>query len=151
MYKNKILFVDFDNTLTHKSQYPITGKLNKSVVEYVKKLSKHNTLILWTCRTGDDLKEAITLCENENIYFQGYNEFNGIKYIKPMCDFFIDDKNIKNSFLFKLKCLLYYSFVKIKKWIKESIELFNEVEKFRVEHNLPDSTDCNFYGFSEIK
>ena len=40
---------------------------------------------------------------------------------------------------------------KIKNWIKECIETFNEVEKFRVEHNLPNSTDCNFYGFSEIK
>ena len=40
---------------------------------------------------------------------------------------------------------------KIKNWIKECIETFNEVEKFRVEHNLPNSADCNFYGFSEVK
>ena len=40
---------------------------------------------------------------------------------------------------------------KIKNWIKECIETFNEVEKFRIEHNLPTSVDCNFYGFSEVK
>lgn len=41
--------------------------------------------------------------------------------------------------------------VRIKNFVKECIETFNEVEKFRVEHNLPNSVDCNFYGFSEIK
>ena len=40
---------------------------------------------------------------------------------------------------------------KIKNWIKECIEAFNEVEKFRIEHNLLSSVDCNFYGFSEVK
>ena len=40
---------------------------------------------------------------------------------------------------------------KIKKWIKECIELYNEVEEFRVEHNLPSSVDCNYYGYSQVK
>lgn len=40
---------------------------------------------------------------------------------------------------------------KIKNWIKECIETFNEGEKFRVEHNLPSSIDCNYYGYTQVK
>ena len=40
---------------------------------------------------------------------------------------------------------------KIKNWIKECIELYNEVEEFRIEHNLPNSVECSFYCFSEIR
>lgn len=108
MCKNKVLFIDFDNTLTHRSQYPVTGKLNRSVVEYVKELSKHNVLILWTCRTGDELKEAVELCESAGIHFQGFNEYAGIKYLKPKYDFLLDDKNIKCSMFFRFKCFVYY-------------------------------------------
>lgn len=36
---------------------------------------------------------------------------------------------------------------KIKNWIKEYIEIFNEVEKFNIEHNLPNYIDCRFLYF----
>ena len=41
--------------------------------------------------------------------------------------------------------------VKIKKWIKESIELFNESEKFRIKNDLPHSADFGHYGYSEVR
>jgi len=34
--------------------------------------------------------------------------------------------------------------VKIKNWIKECFEMFNEAEKFKVENNLLNPTDYNF-------
>ena len=127
MYKNKVLFIDFDNTLTHNSKYPITGKLNKSVVEYVKELSKSNTLILWTCRTGNELKEAVKLCETTGIHFQGYNEYNGVEYVKPKYDLLIDDKNIRTSNIFKLKCFIFYIF-------KQFNDLLNQITPTNILH-----------------
>lgn len=40
---------------------------------------------------------------------------------------------------------------KIKKFIKECIELFNEAEKFRIKNDLPHSADFNHYGYSQIR
>lgn len=40
---------------------------------------------------------------------------------------------------------------KIKKWIKECIEVYNESEKFRIEHDLPHSADFGHYGYSEVR
>ena len=108
MYKNKILFIDFDNTLTYKSKYPFTGELNKDIVSYIKKLSKYNKIVLWTCRTGVELDEAKKICDSAGLIFDGYNEFNGVKFIKPRCDIFIDDKSVRVNLLFRLKCFFHH-------------------------------------------
>lgn len=106
MFKNKIIFVDFDNTLTYKSQYPITGKLNRFVINHFKKLSNSNELILWTCRQGEELEQAVKLCNDCGLYFKGHNEYNGVKFIKPKFDILYDDKVIRVSFWFKIKCFI---------------------------------------------
>ena len=151
MLKNKVIFVDFDNTLTKHSEPPITGELNMLMVNYFKILAKNNILILYTCRTGEELNEAKKLCDSVELKFHGYNEYNGQKFIKPRYDLLIDDKTKNTSILYKIEYLLKKITYEIKNWIKECIETFNEVEKFRIEHNLSSSVDCNFYGFSEVK
>ncbi len=61
---------------------------------------KNNTLILWTCRNGDALLEAIKFCENYGLMFNYINEntkevldnYGGIDNRKITADIYIDDK-----------------------------------------------------------
>jgi hypothetical protein len=41
--------------------------------------------------------------------------------------------------------------VRIKNFVKECIKTFSEGEKFRMNHNLLNSTDFHYYGYSEVK
>ena len=70
----KVIAVDFDGTLTYPSPYPITGKPNVPVIEAVKALQKNNTIILYTCREGSDLEEALSICASYGLYFDYINE-----------------------------------------------------------------------------
>lgn len=84
-----IIAVDFDNTLTNKSIYPITGKLNSAAIMYLNglKASGHK-LILFTARTGKYLDEAVNLCKANGL------EFDGIEP-KVKADIYIDDRAIR--------------------------------------------------------
>lgn len=98
-FRDKIIAVDFDNTLTLSSTYPITGKLNMNVVNKVKELKKSNVIILWTCREGEELQEAINLCSNVGLYFDFINQnADGSLSRKIKADYYLDDKaiNIKD-------------------------------------------------------
>lgn len=56
-----IIAVDFDGTITEPSSKPKTGAIREDVIDVLKRLSKNHKLILWTCREGQDLEEAVTL------------------------------------------------------------------------------------------
>lgn len=92
--KNKIIAVDFDNTITHTSKYPITGEIDLRTIEVLKMLQQQNNkLILWTCREGEELIEAVQLCEKHNILFDAINEnIDGTYTRKIKADYYIDDK-----------------------------------------------------------
>lgn len=94
---NKIIAVDFDDTITSGGIYPITGQVNTQMVEFLKKL-KHNgnRLILWTCRYGDSLDEAINICRDCGLNFDAINENidSRITSNKIFADYYIDDKAI---------------------------------------------------------
>lgn len=84
-----IIAVDFDNTLTNKSIYPITGKINLAAIMYLNKLKEDgHKLVLFTARSGKYLDEAVNLCRASGL------EFDGIEP-KIKADIYIDDKAIR--------------------------------------------------------
>lgn len=72
---SKIIAVDFDGTLCENA-WPSIGAPNLEVINYLKEQQADGArLILWTCRTGDDLIEAVAWCFiNHEIAFDAVNE-----------------------------------------------------------------------------
>ena len=97
--KNKIIAVDFDGTLV-TDEYPKIGSPNIKLINKLRRLSKNNTLILWTCRTGDKLKEAVEFCLLFDLQFHYINEnskeilkkYGNIDSRKITADIYLDDK-----------------------------------------------------------
>ncbi len=55
----KIYAFDFDGTLC-KEAFPNIGQPNRVMIQYVKRLKQNgNRIILWTCRYGERLEEAV--------------------------------------------------------------------------------------------
>jgi hydroxymethylpyrimidine pyrophosphatase-like HAD family hydrolase len=63
----KIYAFDFDGTLCQEA-YPAIGKPNRSMIRFVKKVQNrgHRT-ILWTCRCGKPLEEAVNWCKEPKL------------------------------------------------------------------------------------
>ena len=57
--------VDFEGTITVKSRYPNIGKPNVNVIELLKMARLQGVrIILWTCREGKYLDEAVEWCRD---------------------------------------------------------------------------------------
>lgn len=97
----KIYAVDFDGTLC-KNMYPSIGSPNSSMINHIKSLQQAgNKVILWTCRTGEKLAQAVSWCKSQGIVFDKVNEnlessvaTYGDDCRKIYADFYIDDKCI---------------------------------------------------------
>jgi hydroxymethylpyrimidine pyrophosphatase-like HAD family hydrolase len=94
-YSRRVIAIDFDDTITEHSEYPITGDIRPRAVEVIKKLQQHYDCILWTCRSGENLIEAIKLLADKGIVFNYVNASpigcgDGPKIL---ADIYIDDKN----------------------------------------------------------
>ena len=83
--------VDFDDTITYVNDYPNTGQLKPEAIEVLKKLKKKYTLILWTCREGKPLQDAVDLLAKNGIEFDYVNECPE-KSRKVVADVYIDDR-----------------------------------------------------------
>lgn len=70
-----ILSVDYDGTMFEDS-YPIRGAIKKDVVDKVKEFKDAGAeIVLWTCREGNSLEEALERIENEtDLEFDAINE-----------------------------------------------------------------------------
>lgn len=99
--KRKIIAVDFDGTL-YTENYPYIGDPIWRTINYCKEQQENGAiLILWTCRNGADLTEAIELCERVGLTFDYVNE-NAKESLfgyardsrKIYADEYIDDKSI---------------------------------------------------------
>ena len=99
-----IIAVDFDGTLCgyHTPGSPMGGAIPNSI-EYCKLLrEKHDcSLILWTCRTGYNLVEAVLWSQQLGLTFDAVNhnlilspEFGTPKII---ADYYIDDKSASRT------------------------------------------------------
>ena len=107
MKKYKIYAIDFDGTLAI-TKYPVIIKPNKRIVRLVKQLKRNgNKIILWTCRSGENLNNAVKWCAEQGLVFDAVNENlpeEATKWNsdprKIGADYFIDDKN---KFIFGLR------------------------------------------------
>lgn len=71
----KIFAVDFDGTITKHSRYPNLGEANTEFITWLKKQKEDGVkAILWTCRTGQLLQEAIDFCERYGLTFDAVND-----------------------------------------------------------------------------
>lgn len=97
-----IIAVDFDGTIV-EDRYPSIGSLRPGAIETLKQLRKEGyQLILWTCRTGKKLAEAVNFCASNGIRFDAINEslryrivaYNGSNPRKVGADLYIDDRGL---------------------------------------------------------
>lgn len=71
---NKIIAVDFDGTIVN-DQYPRIGNIKKKIVKkMMKEKKKGTTIIIWTCRVGQALDEAVKYLNDNNIPYDYINE-----------------------------------------------------------------------------
>lgn len=98
-----LVAVDFDGTLTEQSEcplqppYPPTPALRLDVVEMLKEYrGRGHQLILWTCREGEGLTEAINLCLSHDLYFDyiNYSPLGGSP--KVIADVYFDDRAVNS-------------------------------------------------------
>ena len=70
-----IVAVDFDGTLSLDSQYPNIGRFNTHLYEALMKLKGIGwSIVLWTCREGKELREAVEWCKMNGLEFDAINE-----------------------------------------------------------------------------
>lgn len=100
--RRMIIAVDFDGTLCENA-YPRIGKANASVIEGVLRAQAAGArLILWTCRSGDELDAAVTWCREHGIEFDAVNaslpeqiEAYGEDTRKVFADIYLDDRAMR--------------------------------------------------------
>lgn len=94
----KIYAIDFDGTIVH-DKWPEIGPLNTEVADFIKTVQKLGCRwILWTCRCGDYLTEALDFCLENGLKPDAVNENvpdilygKGIDPRKVFADYYIDD------------------------------------------------------------
>ena len=94
-----ILAIDFDGTLS-LGTWPDVGPANEKLFRFLKKRKDEgDKLILWSCRVGKPLEEAVAWCRENDLEFDAVNdnlpeviEIYGTNSRKISCDYYIDDK-----------------------------------------------------------
>ena len=102
--KPETFAVDFDGTLC-MNMWPEIGEPIYDMINWVKQLRDDgHKIILWTCRCGMSLVEAIVWCAEHGLFFDAVNdnldehkrEFGGNSR-KVNADYYIDDKALYPS------------------------------------------------------
>ena len=97
-----IIAIDFDGSIC-RNKYPEIGEPMPLAIESIKELRERgHDLILWTCRQGDLLDEAVEWCKEHGIPFDLVNEFEpnnlkafgGVAGNKVFANIYIDDRNL---------------------------------------------------------
>lgn len=96
-----IYAIDFDGTLCVDA-YPGIGAPRLGIIEFVKASQRGgDRFILWTCRSGEQLEEAVAWCAAQGITFDAINDnlpelvaLYGNNCRKVNADRYIDDRNI---------------------------------------------------------
>ena len=98
----RIVAVDFDGTLA-ETKFPEIIKPIPKMIKHCKQLQKGGAiLILYTCRKGQDLQDAVEWCEGQGLIFDYVNEntaenienYGGTDTRKIFAHEYIDDKAI---------------------------------------------------------
>lgn len=103
-----VIAVDFDGVLCEDC-YPKIGKADDRLInEFIERRKEGDKLILWTCRRGIYLNNAIAWCRKRGLEFDAINE-NLPEYIekyrgdtrKVFADIYVDDRNDYTCYLDK--------------------------------------------------
>lgn len=96
-----IVAIDFDGTLC-QDIFPEIGKAHNNVIQIVKEYKRYGwKIILWSCRNGKALDEAVEWCKNQGLEFDAVNE--NIPEVKKMfggdtrkifANAYVDDRNV---------------------------------------------------------
>ena len=100
-----VIAIDYDGTIINNDAYPNKGVIRPGAAKVIKWLkSKGATLILWTCREGEELEDAVQWCSIQGITFDAVNdnlpeiiEQYGRNSRKISCDLYIDDKAVAGN------------------------------------------------------
>ena len=101
-----IIAVDFDGVLC-QNKFPEIGAPNKAMLKYLygRKLDG-DKLILWTCRSGEDLDNAVEWCGKYGLRFDAINDnlqenidMYHINSRKVYANVYIDDQNAPEWFM----------------------------------------------------
>lgn len=99
MSDRKIIAFDFDGVL-FEDLWPAIGNAIKKNIKIARDLEKAgHTIILWTCRSGMQLDNAVSMCEVYGLIFHKINE-NADESIKKYgsdsrkitADIYVDDR-----------------------------------------------------------
>ncbi len=95
-----IIAIDFDGTIV-EHRYPDIGKEIPNALRILKKLKEDgHILILWTYRSGEELKQAVKYCKKNGLVFHSINsnlnedEMDFPCSRKIYADLYIDDRNL---------------------------------------------------------
>lgn len=96
---SRIIAVDFDGTIC-KDRYPDIGEANETLINMLVQCQENGEkLILWTCRQGIFLQEAICFCKAKGLEFDAVNqnlpeiiEKYGSDSRKIYADLYLDDR-----------------------------------------------------------
>lgn len=99
MKEYRIIAVDFDGTLC-VDRYPQIGAPNWYLIRMLKELQREGCLlVLWTCRCGEKLQQAVDWCGKLGLVFDKVNENTdeilakyGSDSRKIYADVYIDDR-----------------------------------------------------------
>lgn len=70
----RVIAIDFDGCLC-ENKWPGCGRPNMAVIKEALREKKRGTkLILWTCRSDNDLKEAVDYCRRYGLEFDAVND-----------------------------------------------------------------------------
>ncbi len=114
-----IICVDFDETIF--PWYTYQEKVCNLVIDTIKEAESLGAyLILYTCRNGERLTEAIDYCNKFNIKFDSINPTTPFKEglsLKPYCNIMLDDKS---------------GLIESLQILQKSIELYREYTTYKV-------------------
>ena len=97
----KVIAVDFDGCLC-TANWPDIGQPNRQLIRTLKTAKSRAKLILWTCREGKSLQDAVKWCERQGLHFDAVNDnipesnaLYGVNSRKVGADIYIDDKAMR--------------------------------------------------------
>ena len=112
-----VLAVDYDDTL-FKGSFPEKGSPKLDIIEKVKQFKECGAeIVLWTCREGWLLEEAVNRCKDFGIEFDAVNEIvrsqkefmkqqleigNEFSTHKIFANFYLDDRAYNLDFFLKI-------------------------------------------------
>ena len=102
--KGCIIAVDFDNTIAITKYPEIIEPIDMTIFTLKQAKERGATIILWTCREGKELEDAVNWCKENNVPIDYVNENTperiekwGNDCRKIGADVYIDDRAINPS------------------------------------------------------